>query len=184
MIKTASPTVNSEDSNSSQTLCSCAPRSFTVQIDPTKVSCDDNNTIKSNGGISKTECVWKNVIDDSMDADITPVNVKTRFVGFVELGNNRQVISRSVREVDAEGNGDTFTFESISGSLSSTESIDDQLNFVPYAAGLLFVGENIKGEELNASFMWYYSHSCDEDGVTIVEDDVFGMNKWTRSRHC
>ena len=179
MAETTIPTVNSEDSDSSQPLCSCTPRSFTVQIDPTKVSCDDHNTIKSNGGISKTECVWKNVIDDSMDADITPVNIKTRFVGFVELGNNRQVISRSVREADAEGNGDTFTFESISSSLSATESIDDQLNFVPYAAGLLFVGENTKGEELNASFMWYYSHSCDENGVTIVEDDVFGMNIWT-----
>lgn len=180
VVKTTSPTLNSKDSQSSQPLCSCAPRSFTVQIDSTKVSCDDNNTIKSNGGISKTECVWKNVIDDSMDADITPVNIKTRFVGFVELGNNRQVISRSVREADAEGNGDTFTFESISTSLSATESIDDQLNQVPYAAGLLFVGENAKGEELNASFMWYYSHSCDEDnGVTLVEDDVFGMNKWT-----
>lgn len=186
---TMKPTVSPSTSPIEKPNCSCAPKSFTIQLDPTQShdTLCNNNTIQYNGGIIKTECVWTNADDSSSLADVTPVDVKSRFVGFVELDDDNKVISRVVHQsnnevVDGIGE-DVFTFTSISDSLSPALPLDEQLAMIPFAAGLLLVGENSKGEELNGSFIWYYDNSCSDhdtvnDRLTLMVGDVFGMSTW------
>ena len=186
---TMKPTVSPSTSPIEKPNCSCSPKSFTIQLNPTQSpdTLCNINTIQYNGGIIKTECVWTNADDGSSLADVTPVDVKSRFVGFVELDDDNKVISRVVHQSDNDFDDyvreDVFTFTSISNSLSPALPLDEQIAMIPFAAGLLMVGENSKGEELNGSFIWYYDNSCSDDDTandrsTLMEGDVFGMTTW------
>lgn len=163
-----------------QAACSCAPRSFTVQVDLSN-DCDDD-TLQFNAGIAETSCTpWTNVDqDDDPAADATPT--KITYIRFTELGFDREPISdvhQYFRWREALQTGDTFTFESISRFLTKDASIDDQLKHIPVEAGLLMIGENANGEELTAQFKWIYSAKCGaSDGITLELGDKLGANEW------
>mmetsp|Transcript_5282 Transcript_5282/g.10250 ORF Transcript_5282/g.10250 Transcript_5282/m.10250 type:complete len:430 (+) Transcript_5282:136-1425(+) len=167
-------------SQSRPSLCSCSPRSFSISLDLSH-NCDDN-TVKKNSGIAFTICsieVFDNIGNIISGGDPIPTVITS--VTLIEINSVGTVINVDDQYTNVDfRTSSSFDLRSISSSLDPSESIEDQVDYVPSTAVLFMIGRNSaedEEEEVIATFVWIYSNSC--DGVTLNDGDVYSWNAWS-----
>jgi len=168
-------------------ICSCSPRSFTITLDLSN-SCNINTVNPNSGiryrydpnsGIAGTDCdieVSDNHGNHIPNGDTIPTVITS--VSLIEFNPAGAIINVDDQYTNVNFvTGSSFDLKSISSSLSTNSSIEDQLQFVPSRAVLFMIGQNANGEEVVARFVLIFSNSC--GGVAIEEGGELAWIVWS-----
>ena len=161
--------------------CSCSPKAFQFFISSLDLDCEKNDIV-NNSGISEatTACFIELGIppdppilgieeEGKTPEELNPdfkVNNITSII-FKEFDKDNNTISetkQNYRGTPLE-NGNQINFFSISSTLSTMSSLEDQIGRVPYRVEIRLFGYNEEGELISNIIRWSYDMSCGSDPI-------------------
>ena len=180
--------------------CSCSPKAFQfiISLD----SACDNNDIVNNSGIANatTGCFIEVGVEEGIEPDQPLLGMDEEGMIPEQLEPNYEVnniTSIIFRELDQDGNpisvtsqnygssplenGNQINLFSVSSSLSTMSSLEDQIGRVPYSVDLRLFGYNDDGQQVSNIIRWTYDMSCGSNPIqtgdtigriTIVSSDT------------
>ncbi len=184
--------------------CSCSPRAFqfiiSLESDP---SCENNDIVNNSGiadattacfieagtppdgpvnGMGEEEIKDEGMIAEELQNPDFEVNNITSFI-FKEFDQDFALISEISQNYGSTPleDGVEINLFSVSSSLSTSNSLEDQIGKVPYSAEIRLFGYNEKGQLISNIIRWSYDMSCGSDPIqtndtigwiTLVSSDV------------
>ena len=178
--------------------CSCSPKAFQfiISLD----SACDNNDIVNNSGIANatTGCFIEVGLEEGIEPDQPLLGIEEEgmipeqlndfevnnitSIRFTEFDQDGELISQTKQNYGSSPleNGNQINLFSVSSSLSTMSSLEDQIGRVPYSVDLRLFGNNQNGQLVSNIIRWTYDMSCGSNPIqtgdaigriTIVSSD-------------
>jgi hypothetical protein len=179
--------------------CSCSPKAFQFIISLDS-PCDNNDIVNNSGiAIATAACFIEEGVEEGIEPDqpllgideegMIPEQLNPDFevnnitsIRFTEFDQDGTLISETRQNYGSSPleNGNQINLFSVSSSLSTMSSLEDQIGRVPYSVDLRLFGNNQNGQLVSNIIRWTYDMSCGSNPIqtgdaigriTIVSSD-------------